>query len=63
MKASEPGTETHGLKYGLPVSEQHRIVERHFVVNLERNLIRDLHWAQAARAASGLAAALASVES
>ena len=63
MKASEPGSETHALKYGLPVCEQPCIVERHFVVNLERNLIRDLHWAQAGRAASGLAASLANLGS
>ena len=48
-------------KYGLPASEADKIIERHFVVNHERKLLDDLHFAYAMRVGPGLAAALGSV--
>jgi hypothetical protein len=49
--------ESHKLKYGLPASEHDAIVQSHFVVMLERNLIRDLIFAHAVHEGAKLRAA------
>jgi hypothetical protein len=41
MKADEPAVPLS--KYGLPLHEQHHIIERHFTVALERKFFDDLH--------------------
>lgn len=45
MKADEPQEPL--VKFGLPISEQHKILERHASVMEERRVIADLHYYRA----------------
>ena len=47
MKAEEPGSRIPNVNYGMGVSEQHKIVERHFAVMEERRAISAFHVAHA----------------
>ena len=46
-------------KYGMPASEGHHIVERHFVVMQERKLVEELHFQHALSVGPVLSAKLA----
>ncbi len=51
------------MKYGLPDSESHKVVEVHFVVAEERKAYAEAHFAHALRIAPTLGAALALISS
>ena len=59
MKADEPMEPL--VKFGLPASEQHRIVERHEAVSRDRHIIADLHFAHMLAVGPALCAAFARV--
>lgn len=49
-------------KFGMPASEAHRMVERHFTVMTERKLLEEMHFAHAVQELPKLKAALDAIK-